>query len=75
MTAHQDSIQTALAAQCKVLADLIGNLGSPNHSFEDQLDCLAHISEVSQLLRDSAEGFFELGSQPVVAQTLSGLKG
>lgn len=70
LTTHQTDVQRALAAQCRVLVGLIENLGSTELTFEDQLDCLAHIGDVSQIIRDSAQGFFDLGCQPVVAQTL-----
>jgi hypothetical protein len=43
-------------------------------TLEQRLDCFARIAEVSQGLQDSANGFFELGSQPVVARTLAEAK-
>lgn len=71
LTVNQAKISNALSQQCRILGGLIASLESGTLSFDERLDCLAHIADVSQMLRDSADGFFELGSQPVVARVLA----
>jgi hypothetical protein len=69
-----DQISETLKAKVKYLSLLINRLATRKCSLDDRLDCFARIAEISQLLKDDAEGFFELASQPVVAQIINTVK-
>ena len=74
LTEKQDDISRVLARQCAVLERLVEILGTPGLRVEEKLDCFARIAEVSQGIQDCANGFFELGSQPLVARVLATAK-
>lgn len=65
------AIWQSFARQGAILQRLVAVLRRSDLSLEERLDCFARIAEVSQGVQDSANGFFDLGSQPVVALMLS----
>lgn len=67
----QQDISRAFSSQCAALEVLVGMLSKTDMTLEEKLDCFARIGEVSEGIRDCARGFFELGSQPLVARVLS----
>jgi hypothetical protein len=67
-------ISNTLGAKVKYLDLLVSKLANRKGSLDERLDCFARIAEIAQLLKDDAEGFFELASQPVVAQILNTVK-
>jgi hypothetical protein len=67
-------ISETLRAKAKFLEGLIQTLGNKNTTLDQRLDCFARISEISQLLKEDADGFFELASQPLVARILLNTK-
>jgi hypothetical protein len=67
-------ISETLRAKAKFLEGLIQAIGSRKTTLDERLDCFARISEISQLLKEDADGFFELASQPVVARILLNTK-
>ncbi len=65
-----EQIAATLRAKARfmdVLIDRISNKGTP---FEDRLEYFARLSEISRMIEEDADGFFQLASQPVVAQIL-----
>ncbi len=69
-----NQISDTLKMKVKYLDQLVNRLANRKGSLDDRLDCFACIAEIAQLLKDDAEGFFELASQPVVAQILNTVK-
>ena len=67
-------ISDTLQTKVKFLETLVNRLSQKNTTLDQRLDCFARIAEIAQLLKDDAEGFFELASQPVVARILSTVK-
>jgi hypothetical protein len=67
-------ISDTLRTKVKYLDALVNRLANRRSSLDERLDCFARIAEIAQLLKDDAEGFFELASQPVVAQILNTVK-
>jgi hypothetical protein len=69
---EQNSVQIAdtMRAKIRFLETLIHRLSLKSTTFEDRLEYLARISEISSLLEHDADGFFELASQPMVARIL-----
>src|SRR5437763_1175338 len=67
---HPD-ISRAFERQCDVLCRLVAILNQPDLTVEQRLDCFARIAETSEGIRECADGFFELGSEPMVARVLS----
>ena len=65
------AIYQAFARQGAVLGKLVAVLKQEDLSLEQRLDCFARIAEVSKGVEDCANGFFELGSEPLVARVLS----
>ena len=63
-------ISATLRGKTKFLEGLIQSLSHKKTTLDQRLDCFARISEIAQLLKDDADGFFELASQPVVARIL-----
>jgi len=66
---NQKEISRVFVRQKVLLEDLIGNL-QRDLSLEDRLDCFARIAEIADGLRECANGFFELGAQPLVARAV-----
>lgn len=71
LSQHQVIIWQSFARQGAVLDKLVNLLKVEDLTLEQRLDCFARIAEVSRGVQDCANGFFELGSQPVVARMLS----
>ena len=69
-----NQISDTLKTKLRYLNQLINRLATRRCTLDERLDCFARIAEISQLLKDDAEGFFELASQPVVAQILNTVK-
>jgi hypothetical protein len=65
------AIWQSFARQSAVLGRLVSVLKRADLTIEERLDCFARIAEVSKGIDDSASGFFDLGSQPVVALVLA----
>jgi hypothetical protein len=64
-----------LRAKLRILNFLINRLDERRTSFDRRLDCFARIAEVSQFMKEDAEGFFELASHPIVARLLHEVPG
>ncbi len=71
LTEKQQDISRAFSSQCEALETLVAMLRDPDLTLEDRLDCFARIAEVSEGIQDCANGFFDLGSQPLVARVLA----
>lgn len=71
---NANQISQTLHAKAKFLEGLIQVLGQKRSTLDQRLDCFARISEIAQLLKEDADGFFELASQPVVARILATTK-
>jgi len=67
-------ISDTLRTKVRYLDMLVHRLATRKGTLDERLDCFARIAEIAQLLKDDAEGFFELASQPVVAQILNTVK-
>ena len=65
------AIWKSFSRQGAVLERLVSVLKRADLTLEERLDCFGRIAEVSRGVHDSANGFFELGSQPVVAKVLA----
>ena len=70
---EQNSVQIAdsIRTKAKFLETLVTRIGLQKTSFEDRLEYLARISEIADLIREDADGFFDLASQPTVARILA----
>ena len=64
-------IAETLQAKVRFVEILIERLKSKNVPLDDRLDCFARISEIADLIKEDADGFFALASQPLVARILS----
>lgn len=69
-----EQISETMRAKLKFIEAMICRLSQKKTTLDERLDCFARIAEASELLKSDAEGFFELASQPVVAQILQGVK-
>lgn len=67
---NSNQIAETLRAKVRFIEALIDRLGSKKTTLDQRLDCFARISEISDLLKEDADGFFSLASQPVVARIL-----
>ncbi len=67
---NSSQIADTMRAKAKFLETLIQRIGMPKTPFEDRLEYLARISEIAQLIKEDADGFFHLASQPMVARIL-----
>ncbi|MEP6714084.1 MAG: hypothetical protein ABJC09_00840 [Terriglobia bacterium] len=65
------AIWQSFARQGAVLGRLVDVLKRADLTLEERLDCFARIAEVSKGIDDTANGFFDLGSQPMVALVLA----
>ncbi len=70
LTENGAEIAETIRAKARFLEALAQRLSAPATSYDDRLDYLARVSEIAQLLRDEADGFFHLASQPMVARIL-----
>ena len=64
-------ITETFRAKMRCLEILVNRLNTKKLTLDQRLDCFARISEISSMMKDEAEGFFELASQPIVARILS----
>jgi len=64
-------IADTIRAKTKFLEALVERLSVKGTGFDDRLEYLARISEISRLIQSDADGFFELASNPVVARILT----
>jgi len=67
---NQNEISNVLSRQREILDVLLALLQRRNLSLDERLDCFARIAETAESMRECANGFFELGAQPVVARTV-----
>ena len=67
-------ISETLRAKARFLEGLIQTLAHKKTPLDRRLDCFERISEISQLLKEDADGFFDLASQPLVARILLNTK-
>ncbi|MDP9169032.1 MAG: hypothetical protein M3N54_00325 [Acidobacteriota bacterium] len=65
------AIWQSFVRQSAILGRLVEVLRRSNLTFDERLDCFARIAEVSKGVEDTANGFFDLGSQPAVAFVLA----
>jgi hypothetical protein len=68
---HHNTISMVFARQCAILQRMVSMLAQGNLTLEQRLDCYARIGELADGMQRSANGFFELGSQPLVARVLA----
>jgi hypothetical protein len=67
-------IAETLHAKARFIELLIERVRSKKTPLDQRLDCFARISEIADLIKEDADGFFALASQPVVARILANLK-
>jgi hypothetical protein len=67
---NQNEIASVLSRQRGLLDILLALLQRRDLSLEERLDCFARIAETAESMRECANGFFELGAQPLVARTI-----
>ena len=67
-------IAETLHAKVSFIELLIERVKSKKTPLDQRLDCFARISEISDLLKEDADGFFALASRPVVARILANVK-
>ena len=70
LTQNQNEISNVLSRQRGILDILLALLQRRDLSLEERLDCFARIAETAESMRECANGFFELGAQPLVARTV-----
>jgi hypothetical protein len=70
LTQNQKEISSVFTRQRGLLDHLIAMLRQRDLSLEERLDCFARIAEVAETLRESANGFFDLGAEPLVARAI-----
>jgi hypothetical protein len=63
-------ISRVFLRQKAMLDQLMETLRKPDLTLEERLDCFARIAETAEGLRECANGFFELGAQPLVARVI-----
>ena len=68
---NQMTISLVFARQCAILQRMVAMLGCGDLTLEQRLDCFARIGELADGMQKSANGFFDLGSQPLVARMLA----
>jgi hypothetical protein len=71
---NSGAIADTMRAKAKYLETLIQRVSHPKTSFDDRLEYFARISEIAELIRQDADGFFQLASQPVVARILKSVR-
>jgi aconitase B len=63
-------ISETLQAKIRFLQLLVERVGQKKTTLDQRLDSFARIAEIAELLKQDADGFFNLASQPVVARIL-----
>ena len=71
---NSGQIADTMRAKIKCLEAMVCRLTQKKSSFDQRLDCFARIAEISRLIEEDAEGFFELASQPMIARILQNVK-
>lgn len=71
LTDNGPQIWENFCSKIEALDALLRRLKNKDITLDQRLDCFARIAEISQAMKDDAEGFFELASEPVVARILS----
>src|SRR6266542_1964153 len=71
---NAQQISETMRAKMRFLEILVNRLSQQQTTLDGRLDAFARVSEIAQLLKDDADGFFELASQPVVAKILSNVR-
>ena len=71
---NSTQIVETLQAKLRFLEFLIQRLNRKNAPLNHRLDCFARIAEISQFMKEDAQGFFELASHPIVARLLQGVE-
>jgi hypothetical protein len=74
LTDNGPQIWENFCRKLEALDVLVTCLKNKNITLDQRLDCFARIAEISQAMKDDAEGFFELASEPVVARILSNVR-
>jgi hypothetical protein len=74
LDANAQQIVETLQAKLRFLQFLIRRLDQKNVTLDFRLDCFARIAEISQFMKDDAEGFFALASHPIVARLLQDVR-
>jgi hypothetical protein len=64
-------IAETMRAKAKFLETLFQRISNKNITLDERLDYFARVSEISRLIQDDADGFFELASQPTIARIVS----
>ncbi len=67
LSQNQKEISIVLSRQRGLLDALLVMLQQRDLSLEERLDCFARIADAAESVRECANGFFELGAQPLVA--------
>ncbi|MDE3197461.1 MAG: hypothetical protein KGN84_14015 [Acidobacteriota bacterium] len=70
LSRNREQIVKIFQRQQVALQQLLRILERPDLSLQERLDCLARISEMADCLKECANGFFELGAQPLVARVV-----
>ena len=70
LTQNNREISRVFSRQQVMLDRLVEMLRKPDLTLEERLDCFARIAETAEGLRECANGFFELGAQPLVARVI-----
>ncbi|HVW83311.1 MAG TPA: hypothetical protein VHB50_01455 [Bryobacteraceae bacterium] len=68
---NQKAISQVFFRQSVLLERFAEFLNRDGLTLEQRLDCFARIAELARSVEDCAKGFFDLGSQPVVARLLA----
>ncbi len=67
-------VADTMRAKLRFMETLIQRIAMKKAGFHERLEYLARVSEIAELIREDADGFFELASQPVVARILGTVK-
>jgi hypothetical protein len=64
-------IANTMRAKAKFLETLFQRIANKATTFDERLEYFARVSEISRMIQEDADGFFELASQPAVARIIS----
>ena len=70
LEANSSQIADTMRTKARYLESLIQRISQKETGLADRLEYFARIGEIAQLIREDADGFFELASQPIVAGIL-----
>jgi hypothetical protein len=68
---NSHEIANTMRAKAKFLETLFQRISNKETTFDQRLEYFARVSEISRMIQDDADGFFELASQPTVARIVS----